>query len=49
LVLGTELEGISPLIAKTCDFLVQIPLTGKVQSLNVSATGAILMNALKPH
>ena len=49
LVLGTELEGISPLIAKTCDFLVQIPLTGKVQSLNVSATGAILMHALKPH
>lgn len=48
LVLGTELEGISPLIAKTCDFLVQIPLTGKVQSLNVSATGAILMHALKP-
>jgi 23S rRNA (guanosine2251-2'-O)-methyltransferase len=49
LVLGTELEGISPLIAKTCDFLVQIPLIGKVQSLNVSATGAILMHALKPH
>ncbi|MFM8314178.1 MAG: 23S rRNA (guanosine(2251)-2'-O)-methyltransferase RlmB, partial [Deltaproteobacteria bacterium] len=38
LVLGTELEGISSLVSKTCDFLVQIPLTGKVQSLNVSAT-----------
>ncbi len=46
LVLGTELEGLSPLVAKTCDFLVQIPLKGKVQSLNVSATGAILMHAL---
>ncbi|NBX67824.1 MAG: 23S rRNA (guanosine(2251)-2'-O)-methyltransferase RlmB [Proteobacteria bacterium] len=48
LVLGTEFEGISPLIAKTCDFLVQIPLKGKVQSLNVSATGAILMHSLSP-
>lgn len=48
LVLGTEFEGISPLVAKTCDFLVQIPLKGKVQSLNVSATGAILMHALTP-
>ena len=47
LVLGTELQGISPLIAKTCDFLIQVPLQGKVQSLNVSATGAILMHALK--
>lgn len=47
LVLGTELEGISNLVEKNCDFLVKIPLTGKVQSLNVSATGAILMNALK--
>ncbi|MFM8312814.1 MAG: 23S rRNA (guanosine(2251)-2'-O)-methyltransferase RlmB, partial [Deltaproteobacteria bacterium] len=47
LVLGTELQGISPLIAKTCDFLVQVPLKGKVQSLNVSATGAILMHALQ--
>jgi 23S rRNA (guanosine2251-2'-O)-methyltransferase len=48
LVLGTEWEGISSLVKKTCDFLVQIPLPGKVQSLNVSATGAILMHALLP-
>lgn len=48
LVLGTEFEGISPLVAKTCDFLVQIPLKGKVQSLNVSASGAILMHSLTP-
>ena len=47
LVLGTELEGISSLVERHCDFLVKIPLSGKVQSLNVSATGAILMNALK--
>lgn len=48
LVLGTEFEGISNLVEKTCDFLIQIPLKGKVQSLNVSATGAILMHALTP-
>lgn len=44
LVLGAELEGISSLVEKTCDWIVQIPLTGKVQSLNVSATAAILVH-----
>jgi 23S rRNA (guanosine2251-2'-O)-methyltransferase len=43
LVLGTELEGMSPTIEKLCDWTTQIPLKGKVQSLNVSVAGAILM------
>jgi 23S rRNA (guanosine2251-2'-O)-methyltransferase len=43
LVLGTELEGLSPQIEKLCDWQIEIPLKGKVQSLNVSAAGAILM------
>ncbi|MFM8270306.1 MAG: 23S rRNA (guanosine(2251)-2'-O)-methyltransferase RlmB [Pseudomonadota bacterium] len=43
LVLGTELEGLKPLTLATCDWLTEIPLKGKVQSLNVSAAGAILM------
>ena len=43
LVLGTELEGLKPLTLSTCDWLTEIPLKGKVQSLNVSAAGAILM------
>lgn len=43
LVMGRELEGLSPSIEGLCDWLVEIPLRGKVQSLNVSAAGAILM------
>lgn len=46
LVLGTELEGLKPSTLSTCDWLVHIPLKGKVDSLNVSAAGAILMHAL---
>jgi len=43
LVLGTEWEGLKPTTLATCDWLVEIPLRGKVQSLNVSAAGAILL------
>lgn len=46
LVLGAELEGMAPALEKVCDWQVKIPLTGQVQSLNVSAAGAILMYAL---
>lgn len=44
LVMGTELEGMSSLVEKTCDWLVQIPIKGKVQSLNVSAAASILIH-----
>lgn len=44
LVLGSELEGMSNLVEKTCDWLIQIPLVGKVQSLNVSSAAAILIH-----
>jgi len=43
LVLGTELEGLSPSMEKLCDWRIQIPLSGRMPSLNVSAAGAILM------
>lgn len=43
LVLGTEFEGLKPATVSTCDWMTQIPLSGKIQSLNVSAAGAILM------
>ncbi len=43
LVIGAEGEGLSLSIQKNCDFLVSIPLDGKVESLNVSvATGMAL-------
>ena len=43
LVLGAELEGLSSSLERVCDWRTQIPLLGKVQSLNVSVAGAILM------
>lgn len=43
LVMGNEEKGIRKLVAETCDFLVKIPMLGKVDSLNVSvATGVLL-------
>ncbi|KAB2951432.1 23S rRNA (guanosine(2251)-2'-O)-methyltransferase RlmB [Heliorestis acidaminivorans] len=43
LIVGSEGKGISRLLQSKCDFLVTIPMTGKVQSLNASVAGALLM------
>jgi 23S rRNA (guanosine2251-2'-O)-methyltransferase len=43
LVLGSEGKGLSRLVEKECDFLVQIPMMGKVNSLNVSVSAGILI------
>lgn len=42
-VLGSEGKGIRRLVREKCDAAVSIPMTGKVGSLNVSQTGAILL------
>jgi 23S rRNA (guanosine2251-2'-O)-methyltransferase len=42
LVLGSEGEGLRPLVARACDVLVSIPMRGGVGSLNVAAAGAVL-------
>jgi 23S rRNA (guanosine2251-2'-O)-methyltransferase len=43
LIMGSEGEGIRPLVRKTCDFLISIPMRGQMASLNVAvATGVIL-------
>ncbi len=48
IVVGNEGKGIRPSILKKCDFLVKIPMSGKVQSLNVSvATGILLYEIVK--
>lgn len=45
LILGSEGEGISPLLIKNSDFVIKIPMTGHVNSLNVSvSTGILLAN-----
>jgi 23S rRNA (guanosine2251-2'-O)-methyltransferase len=48
LVLGAEGDGIRQLTAKTCDELVSIPMSGAVESLNVSvASGVCLYEAMR--
>ena len=42
LVFGGEGEGVRPLVARTCDALLTIPMTGQVGSLNVGAAVAAL-------
>ena len=42
-VIGGEGRGIRPLVKRGCDLLVSIPLQGKVNSLNASVAGAIIL------
>ena len=48
IVIGNEGKGIGEKVKKNCDFLVKIPMKGKVQSLNASvSTGIIVYEAVK--
>jgi 23S rRNA (guanosine2251-2'-O)-methyltransferase len=43
LVIGAEGSGVRPLVRRTCDRVVRIPIKGKVGSLNASASAAIAL------
>jgi len=49
LVLGSEGKGIRPLVRKKCDVLVSIPMTGTIDSLNVSVAGGIILYEITRH
>lgn len=43
IVIGSEGRGLGRLVRETCDFLVSIPMRGKISSLNASAAAAVIM------
>jgi 23S rRNA (guanosine2251-2'-O)-methyltransferase len=43
IVLGSEGKGLHELVRRHCDFLVRIPLAGKISSLNVSVAAGIVL------
>ena len=47
LVFGAEGKGLRPLVRRTCDEVVSIPMSGEVESLNVSVAAAVLLYEAK--
>lgn len=48
IVMGSEGRGLPALVAKKCDFMVQIPMRGRINSFNVSvSTGIVLAEAVR--
>jgi 23S rRNA (guanosine2251-2'-O)-methyltransferase len=43
IVLGAEGKGVHDLVKKKCDFLVSIPMLGKMSSLNVSVAAGVML------
>lgn len=47
IVIGSEGSGISKLVKSKCDFVVSMPMVGKITSLNASNAAAILMYEIR--
>ena len=48
IVIGNEGNGISDKVKKNCDFLVKIPMKGKIESLNAAvSTGIVVYESVK--
>ena len=43
LVIGSEGDGMSRLVKENCDFVLSLPMKGKLSSLNASAAAAVTM------
>jgi 23S rRNA (guanosine2251-2'-O)-methyltransferase len=42
-VVGSEGEGIRPLVRSKCDFLLQLPMQGRIESLNAAVAGSVAL------
>jgi len=43
LVVGSEAKGMRPLVRKSCDQLMQLPMRGDIASLNAAVAGSIAL------
>ncbi len=43
LVIGSEGDGLGRLVRESCDFIVSIPMVGRINSLNASAAASVIM------
>ncbi len=43
IIVGSEGEGIRPLVKSKCDFLVRLPMQGKIESLNAAVAGSVAL------
>lgn len=43
LVVGSEGEGMRPLVRQSCDLLMKLPMVGKIESLNAAVAGSVAL------
>ena len=43
IILGSEGHGVAKLLLDKCDFILSIPMYGKVNSLNVSTAASVIL------
>lgn len=43
LVVGSEGEGLRPLVRQSCDLLARLPMVGKIESLNAAVAGSVAL------
>ncbi len=43
IVVGSEGRGMRPLVRKSCDFLMKLPMQGKIESLNAAVAGSVVL------
>ena len=43
IVVGSEGEGLRPLVKQKCDFMLRLPMRGQIESLNAAVAGSIVL------